>query len=96
MLSVMPLSLRTLKTKAHHSSHHFVITNTAKQIHRCAKKPYMSIVLTLGFYIDDNLKKTIFIVFDHEVCGVSARDHDERWIFYLGACTQGKYLTFIL
>ena len=38
----------------------------------------------------------VFIVFAHEVCGVSVRDLDERWIFYLGACTKGKYLPFIL
>ena len=35
-------------------------------------------------------------VFAHEVCDGSTRAKDGRQIFYLGACTQGKCMPFIL
>ena len=35
-------------------------------------------------------------VFAHEVCDVSARDEDARWIFCPGACSRGKISTLNL
>ena len=40
----------------------FVITNTAKQIHRSAKKPVRVLNLGNGLYIDDN-RKNVFYCF---------------------------------
>ena len=39
---------------------------------------------------------TTIDVFAHEVCEVSARDQDERWIFCPGACSRGKISTLNL
>ena len=39
---------------------------------------------------------TTIDVFAHEVCDVSARGEDVRWIFYPGACSRGKTFTLNL